>query len=262
MVNISDEANNSEIIATYILKELDYEILYSSGLETRKMVMGLNYARARDKEIAPHYRKIVGGLKGLRSTEERKKRMQEARQEMLKENPNMIFPSDSKVFRIRSFIRNILHIKNRHGSFIGDILCQKDGKGYLFDVKLKFFKENKNLNAFWATANEVLNYDLLTKLGKVPVKILINLKKDDKYYYGIFDWNDFTYSKNFDPHKSLGTSIRLRDGFDTSKLKKFENVRNYKFEKYLDLSKIKRKKYLDENGNMITSYALRYGKFI
>ena len=129
---------------------------------------------------------------------------------------------------------------------IGDILCKKDGIGYLYDVKLKFFQENKNMNAFNVTDNEVTNYDQLTKSNKVPVKILINLKKDDGYYYGIFDWSEFTYSKNYNPKKRRQTTARLEDGFDISKLTKFENVKNYKFKKYLDYSKIKKTNYSDK----------------
>jgi len=229
MVNISDEGNSSEVIATYILKELGYEILYSAGLEKRKMVMGFDYVRMNDKEIITHYRKIVGKLEKLQrdSSEEIEKRTQEWEQEMLKEHPNMTFRNRSRVYRIKSFIRNIRRRRSWNRSFIGDILCKKEGIAYLFDVKLKFFKENKNLNQFGVTDNEVLNYDRLTKSGKVPVKILINLKKDNGYYYGVFDWKDFTYSKNYDPNKSKQTTIRLKDGFDISKLTKFENVKNY-----------------------------------
>ena len=62
--------------------------------------------------------------------------------------------------------------------------------------------------------------------------------------------------------KSVLDTLNQRWLTNGPKLKKFENVRNYKFEKYLDLTKIKRKKYLDENGNMITSYTLRKGKFV
>jgi len=219
-INISHEGNNSEVVATYILKELDYKILHSSGLEKRKMVLGLAYASIFDKKIIAHYNRIIGKLeKSQRSLEQQVKH----HQEMLKEFPNNVFRESTRT--------------------VGDILCEKEGKGYLFDVKLKFFKENKNLNVFSVTDNEVLNYDQLTKSGKVSVKILINLKKDDGYYYGIFDWKDFTYSKNYDPQKTAKTTIRLKDGLDISKLKKFENVRNYKFKKYLDISKIKKYYY-------------------
>jgi len=241
--SINYEGQNSEIVATYILKELDYEILHSLGLEKRKMVLGLDYVGYSDKKINAHYRKIVGNLKTLQrnNKEEREKRFQEWKQEQLKEYPNMRFIRPSRFRKIKLAIGDILHAEFGHSSVIGDILCRKEGKGYLFDVKLKMFKENKNLNQFGVTDNEVLNYDHLTKSGKVPVKILINLKKDDGYYYGIFDWSEFKYSKNYDPHKTMKTSIRLKDGFDVSKLKKFENVRNYKFEQYLDIAELKRK---------------------
>jgi hypothetical protein len=84
------------------------------------------------------------------------------------------------------------------------------------------------MNKFDVTDNEVLNYNKITKSKKVPVKILINLKKDDGYYYGIFDWSDFKYSKNFDPIKSKHTTARLENGLDISKLTKFKNKKNIK----------------------------------
>jgi len=185
--HLNYEGQNSEIVATYILKELGYRIIYSHGLEDRKMNTRLDYVSFRDKKIEEHYRKI--------------------------------------------------------GGYTGDILCRKGNQNYVFDVKLKFFKEGKNMNVFYVTDNEVLDYDQLMKSGKALVKILINLKKNDVYYYGIFDWSDFTYPKNYDPHKSRKTTIRLEDGLDISKLTKFENVKNYKFEQYLDISKIKKVTY-------------------
>lgn len=181
--HVNYEGQNSEIIATYILKELGYKIIYSSGLENRKMMTGLDYISFFDKKLHAYYKKIVG-------------------------------------------------------KYTGDILCKMGQCHYIFDVKLKFFKEDKKMNIFYVTNNEILDYNRLTKSGKISVKILINLKTDDGYYYGIFNWSDFKYSKNFNPHKTLKTTIRLENGLDIAKLTKFENVKNYKFEKYLDISKI------------------------
>ena len=182
--HVNYEGQNSEIVATYILKELGYEILYSHGLENRKMMTGLKHINFFDKKLQTDYKKIVG-------------------------------------------------------KYTGDLLCKIGKQYYLFDVKLKIFKDG-NMNIFYVTNNEVLDYDRLTKTGKIPVKILINLKKDDEYYYGIFDWSDFKYPKNYNPRKTWKTTIRLENGLDISKLTKFENVKNYKFEKYLDISKIKK----------------------
>lgn len=86
----------------------------------------------------------------------------------------------------------------------------------------------KNLNVFDVTNNEILDYNHLTKTKKIPVKIMINLKKEDGYYYGIYDWKDFTYSKNYDPKKSRKTTVRLKDGLDISKLTRYDKLRNHK----------------------------------
>jgi len=187
---VNYEGQNSEIIATYILKELGYKIIHSFGLENRKMVTKRNFTWYEDNKLVTNYKKSGG-------------------------------------------------------KYTGDIICKMEKQYFVFDVKLKLFREDKNMNMFTVTNNEIVNYSKLTKSGKISVKILINLKKDDEYYYGIFDWNDFKYSKNFDPNKTRSTSIRLADGLDISKLTKFENIKNYKFEKYLEYAHIKQMKYDD-----------------
>ena len=184
---VNYEGQNSEIIATYILKELGYKIIHSFGLENRKMVTKRNFTWYEDNKLVTNYKKSGG----------------------------------------------------KH---TGDIICKMEKQYFVFDVKLKLFREDKNMNMFTVTNNEIIDYGKLTKAGKISVKILINLKKDDEYYYGIFDWSDFKYSKNFDPNKTRSTSIRLADGLDISKLTKFENIKNYKFEKYLKYSHIKQMK--------------------
>jgi len=181
------EGQNSEIIATYILKELGYKIIHSVGLEIRKIETKRSYISWSENKLVADYKKSGG-------------------------------------------------------KFTGDIICRKGKQYFIFEVKLKIFQEDKNMNTFTVTNNEIVNYTKLTKSGKIPVKVLINLKKDDKYYYGIFDWSDIKYSKNFDPKKSRSTSIRLANGLDISKLTKFENKKNYKFEKYLKYSHIKQMK--------------------
>ena len=178
------EGQNSEIVATYILKELGYKIIHSKGLEMRKIETKRSYTPWSKNKLVADYKKSGGKFKG-------------------------------------------------------DIICKMGKQYFIFEVKLKLFQENKNMNMFTATNNEIVDYTELTKSGKIPVKVLINLKKDDEYYYGIFNWSDIKYSKNFDPKKSKSTSIRLVDGLDISKLTKFENKKNYKFEKYLEYSHIR-----------------------
>lgn len=102
-----------------------------------------------------------------------------------------------------------------------DYFCKKDVKYFLIDVKHKTFKQDKIMNQFYVTNTEVLNYDRIMKEKKVAVKILIVLEKDHKLFYKLCDWNDFTYSKNYNPHKTRKTTIKLKNGFDISKLKNF-----------------------------------------
>ena len=135
----------------------------------------------------------------------------------------------------------------------GDIICKIKEKYFIFEVKLKIYQDNKKMNTFTVTNNEIVNYTKLTKLGKISVKVLINLKKDDGHYYGIFDWNDFTYSKNFDPKKTKSTSLRLTNGLDISKLTKFTNKKRYKFEKYLEYSHIPKIKEDNQISNLQNS---------
>ena len=175
------EGQNSEIVATYILKELGYKIIHSKGLEMRKIETKRSYTPWSKNKLVADYKKSGGKFKG-------------------------------------------------------DIICKMGKQYFIFEVKLKLFQENKNMNMFTATNNEIVDYTELTKSGKIPVKVLINLKKDDEYYYGIFNWSDIKYSKKFNPEKTKSTSIRLADGLDISQLTKFENVKNYKFEEYLDYS--------------------------
>ncbi len=127
----NNEGMSSEVVATYILKELGYEIIHSQGLEARKMHLGMKYSAWWGKVLRAKYKEVLGRHDS-------------------RANKNWL---------------------------IGDILCKKDGTYYLFDVKLKFFQEDKNMNKFDVTDNEVLNYNKITKSKKVPVKILINLKK-------------------------------------------------------------------------------------
>jgi hypothetical protein len=102
-----------------------------------------------------------------------------------------------------------------------DVLCKKVNDYYVFDVKHKTFKENKNLNRFYVTNYEVLNYSKIIKENKVKLKIIIIVDKGKKLFYKIFDWMDFHVPTSFDPHKSVKTSIRLKDGLDLVEFKVF-----------------------------------------
>ena len=126
------EGQNSEIVATYILKELGYKIIHSVGLEIRKIETKRSYTPWSKNKLVADYKKSGGKFKG-------------------------------------------------------DIICKMGTQYFIFEVKLKIFQEDKNMNKFTVTNNEIVDYAELTKSGKIPVKVLINLKKDDEYYYGIFN---------------------------------------------------------------------------
>jgi len=104
-----------------------------------------------------------------------------------------------------------------------DVFCKKGKDYYIFDVKHKTFKENKNPNRFYVTDYEVLNYAKIIKENKVKLKILIIVEKGKESFYKIFDWCDFLTPKNYNPHKTGKTSIKLKDGLDISRFKKFSN---------------------------------------
>ena len=116
------------------------------------------------------------------------------------------------------WIKQIKNDEYLHHTFV-DILCKKGKSYYMFDVKHKTFKENKNMNRFYVTNNEVLNFNRIAKESKAKVKILIILEKGKKLFYKIFDWNEFIVPNRFDPDEYSKTGVRLAKGFDISSLK-------------------------------------------
>ena len=100
-----------------------------------------------------------------------------------------------------------------------DIFCKKEKSYYVFEVKHKTYKKNKNMNRFYLTNYEVLNFNRIVKENKTKLKILIILEKGKKSFYRIFDWNEFIVPNGYDPNKKNKTSVRLVKGFDISSLK-------------------------------------------
>ena len=119
---VNYEGQNSEIIATYILKVLGFKIIHSVGLEIRKIETKRSYTPWSKNKLVADYKK-------------------------------------------------------NGGKFKGDIICKMGKQYFIFEVKLKLFQENKNMNMFTATNNEIVDYTELTKSGKIPIKILINLSR-------------------------------------------------------------------------------------
>jgi len=106
-----------------------------------------------------------------------------------------------------------------------DIFCKKGTNYYVFDVKHKTFNEKKNSNQFSVTNYEVLNYARIVKENKVKLRILIIVEKGKESLYKMFEWSDFTYSKNFDPHKTKKTFIRLKAGLDLNEFNSGSQIR-------------------------------------
>ncbi len=106
-----------------------------------------------------------------------------------------------------------------------DYFCKKGKNYYIFDIKHKTFKENTDLNRFYVTNYEVLNYNKIQQEKKVKLKIMIILEKTEKLFYKIFDWSDFVVPSSFDPHTRVKTSIKLKEGFDNSNLKEFKTIK-------------------------------------
>ena len=102
-----------------------------------------------------------------------------------------------------------------------DVFCKKGKDYYVFDIKQKTYKENKNLNKFHVTNYEVLNYDRIIKENKAKLKIMIIVEKSKKSFYKIFDWSDFHIPETFDPHTKMATSIRLKNGLDLKSFRSF-----------------------------------------
>ena len=50
---------------------------------------------------------------------------------------------------------------------------------------------------------------------------MVILGKSGYSYYRIFGWDEFSVPTKFDPNTKHKTTIKLKDGFDISKLKKF-----------------------------------------
>ena len=100
-----------------------------------------------------------------------------------------------------------------------DVFCKKGGMHYIFDVKHKTFKENTNLNRFYVTNYEVLNYNKIKNKKKLKLKIMIFVEKGKKLMYKIFDWSDFLVPSSFNPNTKFKTSMRLKNGLDLQSFK-------------------------------------------
>lgn len=100
-----------------------------------------------------------------------------------------------------------------------DYFCKKYGRCFIIDIKHQMNGNGKFQNQFYVTNNEIVNYRILKQGGKLEVKVLILLENDTELKYRIYDWGDFRIPKNFNPHKQVKTSIRLKDGLELDSFK-------------------------------------------
>ncbi len=90
-------------------------------------------------------------------------------------------------------IRKKLGIVTRLNYGLYDCLCKKDKQYFLFEIKYKIWKKGRMI--FGSTERQISEYDRIQKLGRVQVKVLTIIKKDQKLSYQIYDWDDFEQTK-------------------------------------------------------------------
>lgn len=106
-----------------------------------------------------------------------------------------------------------------------DYLCKKDNFYYVFDTKYKTYKNDRYRNKFYATKNEVYQYNRLTSTTDVKILIMIVLNKDSSLLYGIYDWKDFKYNTKLEiqPDDPTTIGITLKEEIDPKTFKKFKS---------------------------------------
>jgi len=85
-----------------------------------------------------------------------------------------------------------IRTKSNFGYF--DCLCKKDNQYFLFEIKYKIWKEGRMI--FGSTERQISEYDRIQKIGKVKVKVLTIIEKDQEDSFHIYDWDDFEKTKN------------------------------------------------------------------
>jgi len=76
---------------------------------------------------------------------------------------------------------------------LSDYLCKKGKLYFLFEIKYKIWKEGRR--HFNSSERQIWEYDRVQKRGKVQVKVLTIIEKDQKLSYHIYDWDDFEKTK-------------------------------------------------------------------
>ncbi len=212
MSEISQRGYDAEILALDILEKNGYEIIYAPEKEKREKNSS-RFTKKNQETFSLLKKKVGQSIMPEINKNDWIKHFEDKRDS---EDPSTIYYIEGY------YQRNIDFLKNGKSLFelsYVDIFCKKGNDYYIFDIKHKTFKENKNLNSFDVTNYEVLNYNRIFKENKVKLKIMIILGKSGISYYRIFDWDEFTVPTKFDPNTKHRTKIKLKEGFDISKLK-------------------------------------------
>ena len=97
------------------------------------------------------------------------------------------------------FLQRKLGIRTRLNFTIYDYLCKKGRQYFLFEIKYKIWKEGRP--HFNSSERQIWQYNRIQNLGRVQVKVLTIIEKDQKLSYHIYDWSDFDQTK---------TTLRLK----------------------------------------------------
>ena len=82
--------------------------------------------------------------------------------------------------------------KKNGGKYTGDIICKMEKQYFVFDVKLKLFREDKNMNMFTVTNNEIVNHT--NEISKVLVLADVAWKPNDNEMMNV-EFNNYDLEK-------------------------------------------------------------------
>ncbi len=163
MSEISQRGYDAEILALDILEKNGYEIIYAPEKEKREKNSS-RFTKKNQETFSLLKKKVGQSIMPEINKNDWIKHFEDKRDS---EDPSTIYYIEGY------YQRNIDFLKNGKSLFelsYVDIFCKKGNDYYIFDIKHKTFKENKNLNSFDVTNYEVLNYNRIFKENKVKLK--------------------------------------------------------------------------------------------
>ena len=89
----------------------------------------------------------------------------------------------------------VMSLREKFGidSALYDYLCKKGKQYFLFEIKYKIWKRDRTY--FNSSERQIREYTRVYNEGKIQVKVLTIIRKDQKLSYHIYDWNDFDKTK-------------------------------------------------------------------